>query len=204
VTEGEAERLTAAFGMTRELVSGALLWQAGDPGTDAAILLEGRLEVLSESEAGETIVLRVLEPGAILGEMSCLEGAPHSATVRAVGRTRLRMIPAARLRALLDASPALWTEIVRQQSERVRSLSRQLGILAFEGVLTRVARYLLEVPSPLRMTHQQIGERVAATRESVTKALGSLSRLGAVRSGRGVVEVLDRPLLESAASLSDP
>lgn len=70
-----------------------------------------------------------------------------------------------------------------------------MSVLAFDGVAQRVARYLLEralAGEPrLRATHQDIGERVAATRESVTEALGLLARSGAVRLRRGEVEICD-------------
>ena len=43
------------------------------------VLIEGRLDVLK----GDTVVASVVEPGAVVGEMSVLLEKPHTATVRA-------------------------------------------------------------------------------------------------------------------------
>ncbi|NDD27413.1 MAG: Crp/Fnr family transcriptional regulator [Proteobacteria bacterium] len=189
-------------GVERFLEAGAILWQAGDAGISAAYLLEGVLEVIGESEDGELLVLRRVDSGTLLGEMSALEGTTHSATVRAVAPSRVRIISAGALQQLVAAHPALALTLLRAQSERVRALSGQVSVLAFESVVRRVARHLLARAEAgelrLGVTHQEIGERVAATRESVTKALGALVRCGAVRLRRGEVEICDIDVLREA------
>lgn len=201
--EGVEQRffeLLSQVGVESKLDAGAYLWQEGEAGRSAALVLDGALEVTSETGEGEVLVLRTLRRGALLGEMSSLEGSVHSATVRAAEPCVLRVISAAQLRAALDAHPELWPALLRVQSERVRSLTRQMAVLAFDPVTRRVARHLLEAVDPgsvlLRGTHQELAEHIAATRESVTKALGALSRAGAVRLRRGLVEVADRNALQ--------
>lgn len=78
--------------------TGQILWQAGDEGAFAVLLLEGTLEVVSETEEGEVLVLRTLHAGALVGEMSSLEGSVHSAMVRAAAPCLARRIAAATLR----------------------------------------------------------------------------------------------------------
>lgn len=193
----------ATAGVEVSLDPGCLLWQAGDPGTHAAYLVEGVLEVISETEDGEILILRTLTAGALLGEMSSLDGARHSATVRVPQPCRLRLIAAENLRDIVFSTPRLAQRLFRLQSERIRALSLQMAALAFDGVACRVARHLLERANvsgmALRTTHQEIGERVAATRESVTKALGLLARDGAVRLRRGEVVVCDLDALRAFA-----
>lgn len=190
-------------GTAMRLAAGEILWQAGDEGAFAVLLLEGTLEVVSETEDGEVLVLRTLQPGALLGEMSSLEEGVHSATVRAATLSRVRRIPAASLRERVFSSPDLSRAVFGLMAERLRALSRQMSVLAFDGVVQRVARYLLERASAretrLRVTHQDVGERVAATRESVTKALGLLGRSGAVRLRRGEIEICDVAALRELA-----
>lgn len=189
--------------MPSQLAAGSLLWQQGDAGSAAVLLIEGTLEVIAETEDGDVLVLRVLQPGSLLGEMSALEGVAHSATVRAGTPCQLRTVPATQLRALLAAHPELWEALLRLQSERVRALSEQVSVLAFDGVTRRVARHLVHEVDPaspqVRATHQEIAERVAATRESVTKALGGLARAGALNLRRGVIEVADLDVLRQLA-----
>lgn len=123
------------YGQTVEMQSGQILWNAQDPGESVAVLLEGRLEVLWPGK--HHVVLRRLHPGAILGEMSALNLTAHSATVRVDERSRLVMVPAARFREMVRDNASLLAEILRQQAERIQSLSQDASDL-FRDELTGV------------------------------------------------------------------
>lgn len=66
-------------GRRRAVQAGTRLIHEGDKTGHLFVLLEGRLEVVK----GASVVAVLTEPGAVLGEMSMLLEAPHSATVRA-------------------------------------------------------------------------------------------------------------------------
>ena len=63
------------------------------------ILVSGALRVVK----GDVAVNTIVEPGAVIGEMSLLLGVRHSATVEATEPSRLRF--AANGHALLDGNP---------------------------------------------------------------------------------------------------
>jgi CRP-like cAMP-binding protein len=67
---------------------GAVLLPEGDRTGRVFALAEGELEVLR----GETQVAILTEPGSIVGEMSVLLDAPHSATVRALGEAKVHRV----------------------------------------------------------------------------------------------------------------
>jgi len=67
---------------------GAILLAEGDRTGRVFALAEGELEVLR----GETQVAILTEPGSIVGEMSVLLDAPHSATVRALGEAKVHRV----------------------------------------------------------------------------------------------------------------
>jgi CRP-like cAMP-binding protein len=65
--------------------------------------------------------------------------------------------------------------------------------LGFDPVARRVVRLLLGVGTDtVGLTHEQLAQRVASTRESVTKALGWLTRERVVEQRRGEIRILDR------------
>lgn len=186
------------LGRPLALPAGTTAWQAGDPGDFALVLLEGELEVVDCAPSGDLLVLHRVEPGELVGEAACLEGGMHSATLRARTACRARRIPAGELRAAACGDPAHLAALLALQSGRVRRLSRQLALLGFDPVARRVARALAEAgPERLDLTHEELGQRVATTRESVTKALAWLAAQGLVERGRGAIRVLDRPRLEA-------
>lgn len=64
--------------------AGQVLFEQGDEADALFIIGDGQLEVVGQSPMGEKVVLAVLEPGTVVGEMSLIEGGPRSATVEAV------------------------------------------------------------------------------------------------------------------------
>jgi CRP-like cAMP-binding protein len=63
----------------RSIPAGTVILHEGGTTGHLYVLIEGRLEVLK----GDTVVANIVEPGAVVGEMSVLLDKPHTATVRA-------------------------------------------------------------------------------------------------------------------------
>jgi CRP/FNR family transcriptional regulator, cyclic AMP receptor protein len=72
----------------RQLARGDVLIEAGEAGGELYVLEKGRLVVERDGVAIATII----EPGALIGEMSVLLGIDHSATVRADAPSTVRVI----------------------------------------------------------------------------------------------------------------
>ena len=178
------------------------IWFQGDPGLGMFLLLEGEIDVLEEGPNGELIIFRSLQPGETAGELSSLDGGTHSATLRARTDCKIRRLAADAFRRLLLKEPSLALRLLERQNQRIRQLTEQLSTLGFHKVKTRVARWLAERDQDrIEITHHDLAAQVAATRESVTKALRSLAKGQIISSGRGSLEILDRPSLQREAGL---
>jgi diguanylate cyclase (GGDEF)-like protein len=114
------------LGTESRLGAGNLLWKEGDPGDSVVLLLDGTLEVIHEAPEGETVVLRTLDAGAVVGEIASTDGRARSASVRARTACRILKIPAPDFRNLLRRRPDMLEELYWLQVERVRSLTRQV------------------------------------------------------------------------------
>lgn len=66
---------------------GDVLFQQGEVAEALYIVVRGELEVVAKSPSGERVVLAVLGPGTVVGEMSLIEGGPRSATVGVVSKS---------------------------------------------------------------------------------------------------------------------
>ena len=178
---------------------GDFLWQEGEPSDWVALLEEGELEIVRYSLDGECAILNVLSGGQLLGEMSALDGSPHSATVRARTLCRIK-------RCTVDDftrwahEEGRWKVLLAGQSKRLRDLSSKFLENSLESVRTRLIRALLEFRQDLlTVTHQEFAERLGTTRESVSKSLGELSKQGLLRLSRGKITITDREGLQSLA-----
>lgn len=132
----------------RSLVPGERLIAEGDAGGELYVLQSGRLIVSRDGVDIATIV----EPGALIGEMSVLLGIDHSATVRADRASEIRVIDNAI--AFLERTPLVALHVATLACER---LDRTTGLLvemrkeaegkvAEQGLLGRLFAALTEPP----------------------------------------------------------
>lgn len=183
--------------MMRKVNPGEILWESGEASTFVVWVEEGVLEVVQHSLQGEDAVLNRLGTGELAGEMSCIDGHPHSATLRAAGTALVRVMDRQAFLEWLREHPDRLEKLFLRQSQRIRSLSARLAEVSFDPVQLRLARFLLTQPDgELAITQQQLAEYLAATRESVSKALSTMCKNGWVKTGRGKLTVLYRPALQ--------
>lgn len=90
----------------------------------AYILLSGKLAVVRDGVSIATIN----QPGTLVGEMSVLRGTPYSATVRAEGPAKVRVIRDAT--ALLDSEPGQARRVAALVAGRLDATSALLVDLA--------------------------------------------------------------------------
>jgi diguanylate cyclase (GGDEF)-like protein len=115
----------AELGRESRLEAGAVLWKEGDPGDSVAFLREGTLEVVNEAAEAEEVVLRTVEAGAVVGEIST-DGSNRSATVRARTPCVILKVPAAAFRQYARDEPEFLERLFWTQVDRVRSLTREV------------------------------------------------------------------------------
>jgi CRP-like cAMP-binding protein len=121
--------------------------------------------------------------------------------------TVLRSLYASDLERLLDSSPQLARNLLRILSGQLRHTSEYVQHLAFLDVNGRVAARLLAAAGghgaeagaaeiELDLTQKELATWVAASRESVNKALQTFRDQGLIDLRRGTITVLDRRGLE--------
>jgi CRP-like cAMP-binding protein len=106
-----------------DLAPGDVVVREGGTSSSLWILVSGQLRV----RKGDTPVNTIDHPGAVIGEMSLLLGARHSATVEATQPTRLRF--AANGNALLDGDPAFARLVATGLAERLAYVTTYLADL---------------------------------------------------------------------------
>src|ERR1700745_2229408 len=74
----------------RHLKAGERLFAIGDPGEGCFLLEQGLLKATVASPLGEERIIALLGPGAIVGELSMIDGLPRSASVVAMRDCVLR------------------------------------------------------------------------------------------------------------------
>jgi CRP/FNR family cyclic AMP-dependent transcriptional regulator len=103
------------------------------------------LKVQVSDEEGREVILSMLGPGELFGEMGVLDDHPRSATVLAVEASEVVVIGKADFKQCLVDNPDVSLFIMRNLTKRLRLADRNIESLALLDVYGRVARLLLEV-----------------------------------------------------------
>jgi CRP-like cAMP-binding protein len=107
---------------------GESLMRKGDPADCAYVILEGEVEILGETSAGE-FVIAVQGRNAVIGEMGVLSDAPRSATVRATEARRALRNSGENFLRLACENPDRALHVMRQLSARLAAGLRAQELL---------------------------------------------------------------------------
>jgi len=144
-------RRLAEIAHRRTLPGRSALFRQGAGRTALYLVVEGRLQVVREREAGEQL-LTVLGPGETVGESALFHALPHSAGARAAGETAVLELPREALLALLRDDGSLAVEVLARAA---RAVTRRLQYASSRGVGLESAYRSAET----RIEHDLLGER---------------------------------------------
>ncbi|MBI3864720.1 MAG: cyclic nucleotide-binding domain-containing protein, partial [Planctomycetia bacterium] len=108
-----------------ELLQGAVVFRAGDPGTHAYLIRKGSVELV-RGEGDAAVSLARLEAGEVFGEMSLIEERPHSLSARAASHVLLSSLTRDEFEELLTSDPATFRIYLKVLFERLRELSAKV------------------------------------------------------------------------------
>jgi len=174
----------------------------GDDVEAIALLISGVVRVYKIGETGREITLYRFGNGSscILTANAILSHKTFPAVATVEQDAEAMMIPADTFRDWVKRHD-LWREFVFDLlSQRLSTVMAIIDEVAFRRMDRRVASLLLERTkrqNPLRITHQEIAAELGSSREVISRLLEDFVSEGSIRSGRGMVEILDFELLKS-------
>lgn len=123
----------------QRVLPGETVFREGEPAREFYVVLDGEMEVLKKSRRGRETRVAILGPNDCFGEMSVIDMQPRSATVRALGATRLLKLSTEEMDALYRFDLKSYTLIVLNIA---RDLSRRLRVT--DGLLADFTANVLE------------------------------------------------------------
>jgi CRP/FNR family cyclic AMP-dependent transcriptional regulator len=183
--------------VVRSFPKNTIVVTEGERSDSLYVILSGRVKVFVSDEQGKELVLNVEGPGEYFGELALDEG-PRTASVSTLEPCKLAMIANDALRGFLASHPDAALRLMRGLIGRIRHMTESIKDLALLDVYGRVAKLLLELAREVegrlivdqRLTHQQVADRVSASREMVSRIFKDLATGGyiAVEDGRIVIK----------------
>ncbi len=192
LTADQAQFLASAVSK-RRFRRGEILVERGQRSADLYMLISGRARVVTSDERGREVIFASLRPGDPVGEMSLIDGEPHSATVRAEMQTDTLVLDREAFLHCLPPEGSVGRSVLVGLVRRLRNADRTIESLALMDVYGRVARVLIDGAVRTadgvglvteKRSRQDIAKMVGASREMVSRVMKDLEE-------RGFVEVLE-------------
>ena len=145
------------------------------------------------------VVLALLHPTEIFGELCLLDGEPGRARVTTLGPTQVIWLPTAHLAAALARHPEIGLRLLQSTSQRVRAAEGRVRQLAFQDAPERIEATLRELARHRgeqtaagvvlpRPSQRLVASMVGSTRETVNRVFKDLEARDIIRcQGREVV-----------------
>lgn len=186
--------------------AGTNIITAEQPGEVVYVILRGAVKIYQDLADGTRVILALLGPGDIVGEMSLIDSAGRSANVITLEESHLLWMERRAFQHCLETIPEMNANLVKILSRRVRLANEQIQALASLDVYGRVARQFLafaekygetsddgDIFLPIRLTQSDLAELVGASRKRVNQVMVSFKRQGLITvDGDGYITVQNR------------
>lgn len=187
------------------------LFHKGDGGTEIYVVAQGKLKALTTSIGGDDVVFSIVGPGEVIGEVALLGGTPRTASVSAIEDCELLVIDRRDFMSFLKNHPDVAVKLLYVLATRLKRVSELVEDTLFLNLPLRLAKKLLalarlygeQVPDGLRvdlkLSQEEWGDLVGATRESINKQVRQWTEAGIVRVEKGYIVILNSVELEKLA-----
>ena len=194
-----AELANALFAGARTgtIEAGQTLFLAGDPCTGCYRLIEGLLKVTLDLGQGRERILAILGPGALVGELSVIDGTPRSACVTAIRASKLEFVSRVAFDEFGRAHPEIFRIIAGVLARRLRDINGALVATSFLSVKGRAARTLLILADAFG---KDVGEGRILIRQKMNQAdLAALAGIARENLSRVLRDWMDAALVSRFA-----
>ena len=173
-----------------------------DPSDNIYLVKEGRVKLTRTSPERREIILDILGPGEIFGEMALAGEKVRSHGAEALQDALVCIIPRQVFEDLLQRHPAMTLRVLKLIGLRRRELEMRLEDLVFQPVSGRLALALLwqaerhgktQADGSIRVpiTQSDLAHLIGASREAVAEQLAILKRQGLVQTSYRAIHLID-------------
>lgn len=171
-------------------------------------LKKGHVKISRYSHDGKELILDVLGPGEVFGELSLTDtNDDNDEIAQAMDEVLICSVHHRDFETILRKYPELNFRITKQMGIRLKKIEQRITDLAFKDVRKRLISFLLHYAESFGKTrsgivtirpalsHQEIGFLTGSARQTVTSILNELRDTGLIEFNRKEIIIKDMPAL---------
>jgi len=198
----------AARARIRVFNSGETIFSIGSPGNQLMALLSGTIRISVPSSDKKALLLAIIRPGEIFGELAVLDGKERSADAIAENTCVLAILDRRDILSFLERKRSAWLKLVEVLCQRLRQTDEVFAEVALLQLPVRLAKAMLRISrtnsaeaptAKIKFSQRELANMLGGSRESVNKCLRKWQSKGIVKISEGSIIITKRAALESIA-----
>lgn len=193
---------------------GSVLFVDGEQPRGVFVLCSGRAKLTTSSSEGKTLIVRIAEPGEVLGASATILGRPYEVSAETIEPAQLNFIKRDDFLRFLHEHTEACMHTAEQLSEKYQAAQREIRSLGLAQTTSeKVARLLLNwcehggeetskgVRLKVLLTHEEIAQMVGTTRETVTRLMSEFKRRKIIEVKGSTIMVVKRDELQTLVTI---
>ncbi len=192
---------------------GAVLFVEGQVPRGIFVLCKGSVKLSISSPSGRTMIVKLAEPGEVLGLSATISGKPYEVTAETIDPCQVNFVKRDDfLRFLKDDVEACF-KVAEQLGEKYHNACKEVRSLGLShSAAEKLAALLLEWSAKnaeaakpesrltIRLTHEEIAQMIGTSRETVTRLFAEMKKQQIVRTKGSTLVIRDTAALRAMAN----
>src|SRR5271157_4205848 len=192
---------------------GAVLFVEGQMPRGIFVLCKGCVKLSINSPSGRTVIVKLAEPGEVLGLAATISGKAYELTAETIDPCQVNFVKRDDfLRFLKEHSDACF-KVAEQLSEKYNVACHEVRSLGLShSAAEKLAKLLIEWSSrngesrkqeprlKLALTHEEIAQMIGTSRETVTRLFADLKKRQILQTKGSTLVIRNKAALRSLAT----
>ncbi len=188
--------------------AGEVIFKQGTALTHFACFRSGLAKVYYERPEGSNILLNLILPGKLTGNMGLYTDNVHHETIQALTDVEVCLISTKDIESVLGKSKEMAIELIRLKNENIINLTTKLANLTYKSMAGRVADVLLYLKKDiyksstftLNLSRQDLADLGAMTKESCIRTLKDFKDANILKISGNDVHIINSKALEKISN----
>jgi CRP/FNR family transcriptional regulator, cyclic AMP receptor protein len=190
---------------------GAVLFVEGQLPRGIFVLCKGSAKLSINSPGGKTMIVKLAEPGEVLGLSATMSGKPYEVTAQTIDPCQVNFIKRDDFLKFLKDDVEVCFKVAEQLGEKYHNACKEVRLLGLShSAAEKLAMLLLDwnsrngdaKPEPrltLRLTHEEIAQMIGTSRETVTRLFSDLKKQEIVQTKGSTLVIRNTEALREIA-----
>ena len=189
---------------------GAVLFVEGQMPRGIFVLCKGSVKLSINSPSGRTVIVKLAEPGEVLGLSATISGKPYEVTAETLDPCQVNFVKREDFLEFLKEDVSVCFKVAEQLSDKYHNACKEVRSLGLsQSAVEKLASLLWEWSSKngeatkpesrlkLRLTHEEIAQMIGTSRETVSRLFAGFKKQHLIQQNGCTLVIPSRGALES-------